>query len=411
MRDINQTMMSALNIEQYQGTTVLVTGGSGYIGSHTVLELVQSGVNVVVVDNLSNSSVESLKRITKLTGITIPFYEADLLNESAIDQIFVKHPQIQAVIHFAGLKAVGESVSKPLHYYKNNITGTLNLLNVMQKRAVKNLVFSSSATVYGQPERLPIDEDCRLQATNPYGRTKLFIEHILDDLCVSDASWNCICLRYFNPSGAHPSGLLGEDPQGIPNNLMPYVVQTAAGIRPFVNVFGNDYDTPDGTGVRDYIHVVDLAKGHLAAVQKLLESPRYQTYNLGTGRGYSVLEMIEAMSKASGRQIQSKITARRPGDVASAYANPAKAENELNWKATRQLTDMCVDLWKWQSNNPNGFNSKDVPESLFTEGKKYINMPVKTKSNGSIKLSDKLSELEVGNSRQAQIEKSRVISP
>ena len=334
--------------------SILVTGGAGYIGSHTCIELLQAGYEVCLIDNLSNSKEKSLERVREITGKTFPFYKADLLDRDALEVIF-KNEHIDAVLHFAGLKAVGESVSKPLQYYQNNITGTLLLCEIMQKYGVKNLVFSSSATVYGNPRTVPINESFDLSATNPYGRTKLMIEEILRDLYISDAAWNIAILRYFNPVGAHISGLIGEDPNGIPNNLLPYIAQVAVGKLKYLNVFGSDYPTKDGTGVRDYIHVVDLALGHLKALEKLKTKPGVVTYNLGTGQGYSVLEMVEAFSKASGRDIPYKITDRRPGDIASCYAEPTKAGIELGWHAEKGIEDMCRDSWRWQSQNPNGF--------------------------------------------------------
>lgn len=334
---------------------ILVTGGAGYIGSHTVLELLELGNEVVVVDNLSNSSKESLKRVESITGKKPVFYEIDLLDKFSLDKVFSSH-SIESVIHFAGYKAVGESVQKPMMYYQNNIDSTLVLCEVMEKHGVKNLVFSSSATVYGDPETVPITEVSPLSATNPYGRTKLFIEYILKDLHVSDNSWNIALLRYFNPVGAHKSGLIGEDPNGIPNNLMPFVSQVAVGKREFLSVFGDDYPTPDGTGVRDYIHVVDLAIGHLKAIEKLTSNPGLVIYNLGTGKGTSVLDMVKAFEDASGNKVPYKIGSRRPGDIATCYADPSKAESELGWKAERGIQEMCEDGWKWQSENPNGYN-------------------------------------------------------
>ncbi|WP_428236806.1 UDP-glucose 4-epimerase GalE [Gracilimonas sp.] len=333
---------------------VLVTGGAGYIGSHTVLELLNEGHQVIVVDNLSNSSEEALKRVKDITGKQLTFYKEDLLNKNALDQIFSDH-EIDSVIHFAGYKAVGESVEKPLMYYNNNITSTLYLCELMKKHGVKSIVFSSSATVYGDPHEVPITEDFPLSATNPYGRTKLFIEYILKDLHVADESWNIALLRYFNPVGAHKSGLIGEDPNDIPNNLMPFVSQVAVGKLEQLSVFGDDYPTPDGTGVRDYIHVVDLAIGHLKALEKLTSDPGLVIYNLGTGKGTSVLEMVKAFEKASGKEVPYKITPRRPGDIAACYADPSKAEDELGWTAERGIEEMCRDAWKWQSENPNGY--------------------------------------------------------
>jgi UDP-glucose 4-epimerase len=333
---------------------ILVTGGAGYIGSHTCIELLNEQYDVVVLDNLSNSSEESLIRVKAITGKSLEFYKADLLNKNKIVDIFKDH-KIDAVIHFAGLKAVGESVQIPLKYFHNNITGTLNLLDVMNDFNVKNIVFSSSATVYGDPAALPIKEDFPLSATNPYGRTKLMIEEILQDLHHSDKSWNIALLRYFNPVGAHISGKIGEDPFGIPSNLVPYISKVAVGSLPQVNVFGDDYNTPDGTGVRDYIHVVDLAMGHIKTLPILFTNPGVVIYNLGTGQGYSVLEMIKGFEKASNKKIAYKIEDRRPGDIAACWANSAKAKKELGWEAKRSLDDMCKDTWKWQKNNPNGY--------------------------------------------------------
>ncbi len=335
-------------------STILVTGGAGYIGSHTVLELLSQGNEVVVVDNLSNSSQESLRRVEALTQKQVTFYKMDLVDKNALEQPFLNH-SIDAVIHFAGLKAVGESVEIPLSYYQNNLTGTLNLLEVMQSNNVKRIVFSSSATVYGDPASVPITEDFPTSATNPYGRSKLIIEEMLGDLFVSDAEWDIACLRYFNPVGAHPSGQIGEDPNGLPNNLMPYISQVAVGKLNSLSVFGDDYDTPDGTGVRDYIHVVDLAKGHLKALEHLEQHPGLATVNLGTGTGYSVLEMVKAFEEASGKKVDYQIVARRAGDIAQCYANTEKAQEVLGWKAEKGLTEMCVDAWHWQSNNPTGF--------------------------------------------------------
>lgn len=334
---------------------ILVTGGAGYIGSHTCLLLLEAGHKVVVVDNLSNSSLESLNRVKKLTGKELLFYEADLLDLNGLERAFIEN-EIDSVIHFAGLKAVGESISIPLHYYHNNLTGTFNLCSLMNKHGVKNIVFSSSATVYGDPEIIPITESASLSATNPYGRTKLMLEEVLKDLYVADNSLNVAILRYFNPIGAHESGEIGEDPNGIPNNLVPYVAQVAVGKREKVGIFGDDYDTPDGTGVRDYIHVMDLAAGHLKALEKLNSKPGVVIYNLGTGNGYSVLDVIKAFSKAAGKEIAYEIGPRRPGDIATCYAEPSFAEKELGWKAEKNLDDMCADSWRWQSQNPNGFS-------------------------------------------------------
>ena len=337
---------------------ILVTGGTGYIGSHTVLELMQAGYETVVLDNLCNSSEESLKRVEEITGKKAVFYNADIRDKEALDKIFAGEKP-DAVIHFAGLKAVGESVQIPLSYYENNVGGTVTLLEAMNQAGCRNIVFSSSATVYGKPESVPIREDFPLSATNPYGRTKLIIEKILGDLYVSDNSWKIILLRYFNPIGAHESGRIGEDPEGIPNNLLPYVAKVAVGRLERVNVFGNDYDTPDGTGVRDYIHVVDLAKGHVKAIEKLSEDIGLEVYNLGTGNGYSVLDIIRAFSKACGRDVPYVIAPRRSGDIDICYADPAKAFNELHWKAEYDLDRMCADTWRWQSNNPDGYRGRN----------------------------------------------------
>lgn len=335
---------------------VLVTGGAGYIGSHTVVQLLEAGNEVVVFDNLVNSSVESLKRVEKITGKSVTFYKGDLLDKDAVTEVFKNHT-IDSVIHFAGLKAVGESVSKPLYYYHNNITGTLILCEVMNEFNVKNLVFSSSATVYGDPETIPITEESALSATNPYGRTKLMLEEILQDINVADSSFNVAILRYFNPIGAHASGTIGENPNGIPNNLVPFIAQVAVGKRTELAVFGNDYDTPDGTGVRDYIHVVDLAAGHLKALKKLESKPGVVIYNLGTGNGYSVLDVVKAFEKASGVTVPYSIKPRRPGDIATCYAEPGFAFKELGWRAVKNIEDMCNDSWRWQKNNPNGYDS------------------------------------------------------
>ena len=333
---------------------ILVTGGAGYIGSHTCVELLNAGYEVIVVDNLINSRKEAVKRVMEIAGKKLKFHKVDLLDKKALNSVFTKS-KIDSVIHFAGLKAVGESVQIPLRYYHNNITGTLTLLEVMKNHNVKNIVFSSSATVYGDPHKVPITEDFPLSATNPYGRSKLMIEDILRDLFVADTSMNIAILRYFNPVGAHKSGRIGESPNDIPNNLMPYVSQVAVGKLRMLTVFGNDYPTPDGTGVRDYIHVVDLAIGHIYALKKLDTKPGIVTYNLGTGRGYSVLEMIKAFEKASGKNVPYKITERRPGDIASCYADPAKAKQETGWSANRDINEMCEDVWRWQSANPNGY--------------------------------------------------------
>ncbi|WP_078378832.1 UDP-glucose 4-epimerase GalE [Sutcliffiella halmapala] len=333
---------------------ILVTGGAGYIGSHTCVELLNAGYEVIVLDNFLNSKYEAIKRVQEITGKEVTFYEADLLKIEEIEKVFNEH-SIESVIHFAGLKAVGESVEKPLYYYHNNITGTLLLCEVMKKYGVKNIVFSSSATVYGMPVTVPISEEFPLSATNPYGRSKLMIEEILRDLYISDQEWSISLLRYFNPIGAHESGRIGEDPNGIPNNLMPYITQVAIGKLPQLQVFGNDYATIDGTGVRDYIHVVDLAKGHLKALEKTATSTGVHAFNLGTGKGCSVLEMVQAFEKASGKEIPYRIVDRRPGDIAECYAAPEKAMLELNWSAEKGLEEMCKDSWKWQNENPNGY--------------------------------------------------------
>ena len=337
--------------------SILITGGTGYIGSHTCVQLLSEGYDIVLVDNFSNSKPEVIYRIKEIAGRDLTFYHADLLNREEIVSIFEDN-NIDAVIHFAGLKAVGESVSIPLHYYYNNITGTLNLCSVMEQFGVYNLVFSSSATVYGTQDQVPLHEDLPLSATNPYGRTKLMIENILTDLYVSNTNWSIALLRYFNPVGAHSSGRIGEDPNGIPNNLVPYITQVAIGKLPELKVYGNNYSTKDGTGVRDYIHVEDLSEGHLKALEKVTISTGINAYNLGTGIGYSVLDMINTFSKASGREIPYKITNRRPGDIGESFADPSKAEKELNWKAKKDLYEMCYDSWRWQVNNPNGYESE-----------------------------------------------------
>lgn len=339
---------------------ILVTGGAGYIGSHTVLLLLEEGHEVHVLDNFSNSSPESLRRVAELTGKHATVHVADLLDEAALGRA-LDASGAEAVIHFAGLKAVGESVAQPLAYYRNNVVGTLNLLEAMDARGVRTLVFSSSATVYGDSQKLPLTEDQPLSATNPYGQTKLQIELILDDLAASDARWNIAKLRYFNPVGAHESGRIGEDPQGIPNNLMPFVAQVAVGRREKVNVFGDDYNTPDGTGVRDYIHVLDLGAGHLAALEYLLDHGGLHAWNLGTGNGSSVLEVVAAFERAAGKPIAHEIVDRRPGDVAASYADPTRAREDIGWKAERGLEEMVTDMWRWQSNNPEGF--PDEPEA------------------------------------------------
>ena len=333
---------------------ILVTGGAGFIASHTNVELLNAGYEVVVIDNLINSSRKSIDRVEELTGKKITFYEEDLLNEKALDDIFDKE-KIDSVIHFAALKAVGESCEIPLRYFENNLTGTLNLLKVMEKHNVKSLVFSSSATVYGKPKTVPIKEDFPLSVSNPYGRTKLITEDMLRDIYKSDNEWNIAILRYFNPIGAHESGRIGENPNGIPNNLLPYVAKVAAGQLECVNVFGDDYDTPDGTGVRDYIHISDLAEGHIKALQKLSEHPGLVTYNLGTGVGYSVLEIIKSFEKACGKRSPYKIAPRRAGDIDMCYADPLKAKEELGWEAVRGIDKMCEDAWRWQVQNPNGY--------------------------------------------------------
>ena len=329
---------------------VLVTGGMGYIGSHTVVELLNAGDNVIVVDNLVNSKIEVKEKIETITGKTFKCYEEDLINLNEVYRIF-RENKIDSVIHFAALKAVGESVSKPLEYYENNLISTLNVLRAMKQYNVKNFVFSSSATVYGEAKTMPILEDFELSATNPYGRSKLIIEDVLRDLYNADKNFNIAILRYFNPVGAHESGLIGENPNGIPNNLMPYITQVAIGKLSKLNVFGNDYNTKDGTGVRDYIHVVDLAKGHLKALEKLKKDSGIFTYNLGTGKGYSVLEVIEAFEKESGRKVPYEIVKRRAGDIGVCYADPTKANRELNWVATKSINDMCRDSWRWQESN------------------------------------------------------------
>lgn len=333
---------------------VLVTGGAGYIGSHTCVELLNAGYEVVVIDNLSNSKIESINRIKEITGKNLTFYKGDLLNKQDVEEVF-KNEKIDAVIHFAGLKAVGESVKKPLEYYHNNLTGTFILCDVMRRYNVKNMVFSSSATVYGNPKEVPIKEDFPLSATNPYGSTKLMLENILRDIQTADPEWNIILLRYFNPIGAHESGRIGEDPNGIPNNLVPYVTQVAIGKLECLGVFGDDYDTYDGTGVRDYIHVVDLSIGHIKALEKLTSNPGLAVYNLGTGRGYSVFDVLKSFEKACNMKIPYKIKPRRPGDIATCYADTTKAYNELGFKAKYDLARMCEDSWRWQKNNPKGY--------------------------------------------------------
>jgi UDP-glucose 4-epimerase len=333
---------------------ILVTGGAGYIGSHTVVELLDAGHDVVVVDNLSNSKEEALRRVEELAGKSISFYKIDLLNETGLHAVFSEH-KVDAVIHFAGLKAVGESVEKPLLYYENNLAGTAVLCKVMARHGVKDIVFSSSCTVYGEPERMPITEDFPTVAYSPYGRTKWMIEMMLQDLYASDNEWNIILLRYFNPVGAHKSGRIGEDPNGIPNNLVPFITQVAVGKLPYLRVFGDDYATRDGTCIRDYIHVIDLAQGHLKALDKLADNPGAVAYNLGTGTGSTVLEVVHAFMRATNQDITYEIVERRPGDVTAAYADPQKAAVELGWQAELSLEEMCADAWRWQSQNPNGY--------------------------------------------------------
>ena len=334
---------------------ILVTGGAGYIGSHTVVELQNAGYDVVVLDNLSNASEKALDRVSKITGKPVKFYKADILDRDALNDIFDKET-IESCIHFAGLKAVGESVVKPWEYYENNIAGTLTLVDVMRKNHVKNIIFSSSATVYGDPAQIPITEECpKGQCTNPYGWTKSMLEQVLTDIQKADPEWNVMLLRYFNPIGAHKSGTIGENPNGIPNNLMPYITQVAVGKLKELGVFGNDYDTPDGTGVRDYIHVVDLAKGHVKALKKIEENPGLAIYNLGTGKGYSVLDIVKNFEAATGVKIPYVIKPRRAGDIATCYCDASKAEKELGWKAENGIREMCEDSWRWQSNNPQGY--------------------------------------------------------
>lgn len=335
--------------------SILVSGGAGYIGSHTCIELIKAGYEVLVADSLVNASEEALARVAKIVGKEIPFIKIDLCDAQAVDNLFATHPEIESVIHFAALKAVGESVSKPLEYYTNNLVNTLNVLNSMRKYGVKNFVFSSSATVYGDPASVPITEDFPLSTTNPYGTTKLFIERILNDICAVTPDFNVALLRYFNPIGAHESGLIGEDPNGIPNNLVPYIAKVAVGSLKEVHVFGDDYPTPDGTGVRDYIHVVDLARGHVAALKKLSENCGLFICNLGTGKGYSVLDIIKAYGKACGKELPYVVDARRPGDIAECYADPTKAREQLHWEAQYGIEEMCASSWKWQSMNPNGY--------------------------------------------------------
>lgn len=337
--------------------SVLVTGGAGFIGSHTVLELLRDKHEVVVIDNFSNSKYESLRRVEELTGGKVNFYQIDLVDKEATRKVFQEH-DIKSVIHFAAHKAVGESVTYPLMYYQNNLTSTLNICELMIEYNVNNIVFSSSCTVYGDPETVPLDETSAVSAVNPYGRTKLYIEQILEDLYIANPLLNIALLRYFNPVGAHRSGRIGEDPNGIPNNLMPYITQVAVGKREKLSIFGGDYPTHDGTGVRDYIHVVDLAVGHLKALEKLSQKPGLVTYNLGTGNGYSVLDVVKAFERASGREVPYEIVARREGDAAEAYADASKAKMEMGWEAKYNLDDMCEDSWRWQSENPNGYETK-----------------------------------------------------
>ncbi|PID82767.1 MAG: UDP-glucose 4-epimerase GalE [Clostridiales bacterium] len=334
--------------------TILVTGGLGYIGSHTVVELLNKNYNVVVIDNLSNSNINVIDKINEISGKNIIFYKGDIRDAELLDKIFVEN-NIYGVIHFAGLKAVGESVKEPILYYDNNVNGSLVLFDSMKKNNVKNIIFSSSATVYGKPEHLPIKEDFPTSATNPYGRSKLILEEILKDIYVSDNSWNIVLLRYFNPIGAHKSGIIGENPNGIPNNLLPYISQVAIGKLSELNVYGNDYDTKDGTGVRDYIHVVDLANGHINSIYKFDEKPMVRIYNLGTGNGYSVLEVLHSFEKACGKKLKYRFLERRAGDIDTNYADPEKAKNELNWTAKYGIDEMCEDTWRFQCNYPNGY--------------------------------------------------------
>ena len=338
--------------------SILVTGGAGYIGSHTCIELLNAGYDVVVLDNLYNSSEKALERVEQITGKKVTFYKADLLDKEAMNEIFDKE-DIDSVIHFAGLKAVGESVAKPLEYYHNNMTGTFNLCDVMRNHGVKNIIFSSSATVYGDPAFIPITEECpKGKITNPYGQTKGMLEQVLTDLHISDPEWKVVLLRYFNPIGAHKSGLIGEDPKGIPNNLVPYIAQVAVGKLKCLGVFGDDYDTHDGTGVRDYIHVVDLARGHVKALKKFDDEPAVSIYNLGTGNGYSVLDVLHAFEKACGKTLPYEVKERRPGDIATCYADATKAKEELGWEAEYGIEEMCEDSWRWQSTNPDGYNTE-----------------------------------------------------
>ncbi|SDN32526.1 UDP-glucose 4-epimerase [Paenibacillus sp. yr247] len=342
---------------------LLITGGAGYIGNHACIELLNTGYELVVIDNFSNSKVEALTRVQEITGKKFKVYNASLLNSDILEKVFSEN-HIDGVMHFAGLKSVGESVKLPLDYYHNNITGTISLCMTMQKYGVKKLVFSSSATVYGVPEWVPIQEDFPLRATNPYGRTKQMTEEILADLCQSDEDWSIAALRYFNPIGSHPSGRIGEDPNGIPNNLIPYITQVAIGRIDELKVLGHDYPTQDGTGVRDYIHIEDLAKGHVKAIEKVISTNGFHTYNLGTGRGYSVLEIVNVFEKISGKKIKYSLIDRRPGDIAVCYADPSKANRELNWVAEKGIEEMCSDAWRWQLNNPNGYEEVSEPMAM-----------------------------------------------
>ncbi len=338
--------------------SILITGGAGFIGSHTAVEFLNAGYDIVIVDNYCNSSPKALERIKEITGKEFRFYEVDLCDKAALEKVFAENPDIDSAIHFAGLKAVGESVAKPSLYYYNNLLSTLNLVDLMNKYDAKRIVFSSSATVYGMPKTVPIREDFPLSTTNPYGETKLMIERILKDVWVADNTWSVSILRYFNPIGAHKSGLIGENPKGIPNNLLPYVAKVAAGQLPYLSVFGNDYPTPDGTGVRDYIHVVDLAKAHLKALERAEKVTEVEYFNIGTGTGYSVLDIVKAYEKATGLTVNYKITARRPGDIATCYADPQKAYEVLGWKAENDIDDMCRDLANWMKKNPNGYEGE-----------------------------------------------------
>ncbi len=336
--------------------SILITGGAGFIGSHTAVELLGAGQEIVIADNYVNSSPRALERIREITGKSFRFYEVDLCDRAALERVFRENPDIDSAIHFAGLKAVGESVAQPVRYYRNNLLSTLHLVELMAEHNAKRIVFSSSATVYGKPETVPIREDFPLSTTNPYGETKLMIERILKDVWVADPAWSVSVLRYFNPIGAHPSGLIGENPRGIPNNLLPYVAKVAAGQLPYLSVFGGDYDTKDGTGVRDYIHVVDLARAHLKALERAAKVTGVEYYNIGTGTGYSVLEIVHAYEKASGLKVPYKIVDRRPGDIATCYADPTKAREVLGWEAQYNIEDMCRDLANWQKKNPNGYD-------------------------------------------------------